>query len=41
MTSFVYHGGKWTEGDPPLFTAMSHAVWLSSVVFDGARAFEA
>ena len=40
MTSFVYHGGKWTEGDPPLFTAMSHAVWLSSVVFDGARAFE-
>ena len=40
MTSFVYHDGKWTEGDPPLFTAMSHAVWLSSVVFDGARAFE-
>lgn len=39
-TSFVYHEGKWTEGDPPLFTAMSHAVWLSSVVFDGARAFE-
>ena len=40
MTSFVYHDGKWTEGDPPLFTAMSHAVWLSSVVFDGARTFE-
>ena len=40
MGSFVFHDGKWTEGDPPLFTAMSHAVWLSSVVFDGARAFE-
>lgn len=40
MTSFVFHDGKWTEGDPPLLTAMSHAVWLSSIVFDGARAFE-
>ena len=40
MTSFVYHEDKWNEGDPPLLTAMSHAVWLSSIVFDGARAFE-
>ncbi len=40
MTSFVFHDGKWTEGDPPLLTAMSHAVWLSSIVFDGARSFE-
>ena len=38
--SFVYKDGKWTEGDPPLLSAMSHAVWLSSIVFDGARAFE-
>ena len=40
MTSIVFHDGKWTEGDPPLLSAMSHAVWLSSIVFDGARAFE-
>lgn len=40
MASVVFHNDTWTEGDPPLFTAMSHAVWLSSVVFDGARAFE-
>ncbi|MGB0552571.1 MAG: branched-chain amino acid aminotransferase [Alphaproteobacteria bacterium] len=40
MTSFVFHDSKWTEGDPPLLTAMSHAVWLSSIVFDGARSFE-
>ena len=40
MTSIVYYDGKWTEGDPPLLSAMSHAVWLSSIVFDGARAFE-
>lgn len=40
MTSWVFHDGAWTEGDPPLLTAMSHAVWLSSIVFDGARAFE-
>lgn len=40
MKSIVYYDGKWTEGDPPLLSAMSHAVWLSSIVFDGARAFE-
>ena len=40
MVSFVFHDGKWTEGDPPLLTAMSHGVWLSSIVFDGARSFE-
>ena len=40
MASIVFHDGKWTEGDPPLLSAMSHAVWLSSIVFDGARAFE-
>jgi branched-chain amino acid aminotransferase len=40
MTSYVFHEGEWTEGDRPLLSAMSHAVWLSSIVFDGARAFE-
>jgi branched-chain amino acid aminotransferase len=32
--------GIWREGNPPLLGAMSHATWLSSIVFDGARAFE-
>ena len=40
MASIVFHDEKWTECDPPLLSAISHAVWLSSIVFDGARAFE-
>jgi branched-chain amino acid aminotransferase len=37
--ALTYLDGKWLDGNPPLFGAMSHATWLSSVVFDGARAF--
>ena len=40
MTTYIFHEGRWSEGDRPLLSAMSHAVWLSSIVFDGARAFE-
>lgn len=36
----VFTDGQWFEGDQPLFSAMSPASWLSSVVFDGARAFD-
>ena len=36
---FVYSDGQWSEGDQPIFSAMSPASWLSSVVFDGGRAF--
>ena len=32
--------GKWGEGNVPLMGATTHAAWLSSVVFDGARAFQ-
>ncbi len=32
--------GRWVAGNPPLMHAMTHAVWLGSVVFDGSRAFE-
>jgi branched-chain amino acid aminotransferase len=38
--AFTYIDGSWRDGNPPLFGAMTHAAWLSSVVFDGARAFE-
>ncbi len=31
--------GAWGEGNVPLMGATTHAAWLSSVVFDGARAF--
>lgn len=31
--------GQWVKGNPPLLGPMTHAVWMASVVFDGARAF--
>ena len=34
----TYVDGKWVEGNAPLMGSMTHAAWLSSVVFDGARA---
>jgi len=40
MDAITYVDGEWLEGNPPLFRALTHATWLSSVVFDGARAFE-
>jgi branched-chain amino acid aminotransferase len=35
-----YIDGTWHEGNPPLLGPMTHASWMSSIVFDGARAFE-
>ncbi|HIC81115.1 MAG TPA: branched-chain amino acid aminotransferase [Kiloniellaceae bacterium] len=32
--------GEWVEGNPPIMGPMTHAAWMASVVFDGARAFE-
>lgn len=29
--------GAWVEGNPPLLGPMTHATWMASVVFDGAR----
>ncbi len=31
--------GEWIAGNPPILGPMSHATWMASVVFDGARAF--
>ena len=44
---FKSHGGKaitwidgeWVEGNPPILGPMTHATWMASVAFDGARAF--
>jgi branched-chain amino acid aminotransferase len=32
--------GDWVEGNPPVIGPRSHAAWLGSTVFDGARYFE-
>jgi branched-chain amino acid aminotransferase len=32
--------GEWIEGNPPVMGPRSHAAWLGSSVFDGARVFE-
>ena len=37
---WTYVDGGWVAGDAPVYTAFSHAAWLGSTVFDGARAFE-
>ncbi|HEV2672922.1 MAG TPA: branched-chain amino acid aminotransferase [Aliidongia sp.] len=40
MASWTYIDGQWQSGNPPILGPMSHAMWLASLVFDGARAFE-
>jgi branched-chain amino acid aminotransferase len=40
MASWTYIDNKWLPGNPPILGPMSHAMWLASLVFDGARAFE-
>ncbi|WP_448190085.1 branched-chain amino acid aminotransferase [Azospirillum sp. sgz301742] len=39
-SALTYVKGEWLEGNPGLIGPMSHAMWLASLVFDGARAFE-
>jgi branched-chain amino acid aminotransferase len=36
----TYVDGRWVDANAPLWSSMSHGVWLSSMIFDGARAFE-
>ncbi len=38
--AWTYLDGDWHEGNVPLFGALTHAAWLGSSVFDGARWFE-
>ncbi|MGI9411819.1 MAG: branched-chain amino acid aminotransferase [Hyphomicrobiaceae bacterium] len=38
--TWTYLDGDWYPGDAPVFGARTHAFWLGSSVFDGARAFE-
>jgi branched-chain amino acid aminotransferase len=38
--TWTFIDGDWHEGNPPVLGPRSHAFWLGSSVFDGARAFE-
>ena len=38
--TFTFLDGDWLEGNRPFVGARTHAFWLGSSVFDGARAFE-
>ena len=38
--TLTYFEGRWHEGNVPIIGPRTHAAWLCSVVFDGARAFE-
>ena len=40
MTAWTFFKGQWHEGNPMIMGPMTHAPWLGSCVFDGARAFE-
>ena len=38
--TWSFYDGDWHEGNIPIMGVRSHAAWLCSSVFDGARAFE-
>jgi branched-chain amino acid aminotransferase len=38
--TWTFFEGDWQEGNIPIMGARTHAAWLGSSVFDGARAFE-
>ncbi len=38
--TWTYFEDQWHEGNAPIMGVRTHAAWLGSMVFDGARAFE-
>ena len=38
--TWTFFEGGWQEGNVPIMGPRTHAAWLCSIVFDGARAFE-
>lgn len=38
-TAWTWYRGQWHRGNPMIMGPMTHAPWLGSCVFDGARAF--
>ena len=39
-SAWTYFDGEWQSGNVPLIGSTTQAVWLASIVFDGARAFD-
>lgn len=39
-TAWTWFKDKWHEGNPMIMGPMTHAPWLGSCIFDGARSFE-
>jgi branched-chain amino acid aminotransferase len=40
LAALTFINGDWHDGNVPVIGATSHAIWLGSTVFDGARGFE-
>lgn len=40
MDTITFHEGNWHDGSPNLMGPRDHAFWLSSIVFDGGRAYD-
>lgn len=40
MSAIFYYNGEWLDENPRLTGPMDHAFWMSTVVFDGARAMK-
>src|SRR5580704_12963999 len=38
--TWTFFANDWHEGNLPVMGVRTHAAWMCSVVFDGARAFE-
>jgi branched-chain amino acid aminotransferase len=38
--TWTFFEGQWRDGNAPILGPRTHAAWLGSMVFDGARAFE-
>lgn len=38
--TWTWYDGDWHEGNPGIMGPRTHAAWLASMVFDGARVFE-
>ena len=38
--TWTFFDGDWRDGNAPVMGARSHATWLGTMVFDGARTFE-
>ncbi len=38
--TWTFFEGNWHDGNVPIMGPRTHAAWLGSTVFDGARAFE-